>query len=586
MAREAVEIVEIDLPFCQRVYGEGECTAALGTTGAHKCYNLFATCQAQDAFDPDVKTLKFVSRGTTNLPLDETYIPAVVSVSSQPVSINIAGQDPDRGALGRRTTKTITLNDFASSEIGIDPYALERRTGAAQADGVPRFPERLGTFMPKFKLRHLYYEGTALRTTRAFIEDGVIVDAQTTHHFWREWSGPSDGRVTWIASDVFDQVTDEKAQYPRQSRGVLAAGISNSDGAATLDPEGIGEAEYPASGYLTIGSEIVAFTRTGDALTLSQRGVGGTVAAAHNEGDTVQVAVRWENKRIDDAAEEVLAATDIPSSWMPKEEQWEPEITRWASSILLNGWIAKPTGVTGLLNEISLLGVTFIPDEIAQKIWLRCNRPADGTEPVWRLNDDNMVGISATDKPEQRITDVLMYFAPIDPTKGLTEPTNYRIALITPDERNPNAYKVPRVRTVFSRFLGAGQMTAAGIISSRMLNRFRTIPTLRKVRLTSDFRAIALADVARVTTAEALDVNGDDLAAAFQIIAREETEGGEAVEIELQSFAFDRSRYAFFMANDTPAYSAATEQQKSRGAFFIAAAETEFADGGEPYRFI
>ncbi len=45
---------------------------------------------------------------------------------------------------------------------------------------------------------------------------------------------------------------------------------------------------YPASGKLRINDEVMSFTRSGDALTLSGRGSNFTTAAAHEANDAVQ----------------------------------------------------------------------------------------------------------------------------------------------------------------------------------------------------------------------------------------------------------------------------------------------------------
>ena len=59
IGREVIEIVEIDLDYCSLTYGVGPCTAALGVTGEHKCFNGYATCQAKAAFDKITKTLRY-----------------------------------------------------------------------------------------------------------------------------------------------------------------------------------------------------------------------------------------------------------------------------------------------------------------------------------------------------------------------------------------------------------------------------------------------------------------------------------------------------------------------------------------------
>ena len=44
-ARRWLTFVEIDVSICSLTYGVAPCTAAVGVTGAQKCFNTLGSCQ-------------------------------------------------------------------------------------------------------------------------------------------------------------------------------------------------------------------------------------------------------------------------------------------------------------------------------------------------------------------------------------------------------------------------------------------------------------------------------------------------------------------------------------------------------------
>ena len=56
VGRIPVVFVELDMDYCTRIYGTSPCTAAVGVTGAAKCYNTYATCQDTANYNKGVKT--------------------------------------------------------------------------------------------------------------------------------------------------------------------------------------------------------------------------------------------------------------------------------------------------------------------------------------------------------------------------------------------------------------------------------------------------------------------------------------------------------------------------------------------------
>ena len=104
---EVVTFFEIDQPICARTYGQGPCTAVLGSTGTRKCYNTLATCQdpahyavvetmRAAAFDGNVDYLRRVAGLTGAADSKKGIISAWVRVD--------AGSGSDRYILTDATT--------------------------------------------------------------------------------------------------------------------------------------------------------------------------------------------------------------------------------------------------------------------------------------------------------------------------------------------------------------------------------------------------------------------------------------------------------------------------------------------------
>ena len=135
MTREVVQIVEIKQPFCSLFHGTSPCTAT--ETGDDKCFNTRSTCNDTDNFDLSSFSLYF-SKGNIGNRKGPAYltdvdgafitdvdgafiitesdwptytIPSLVSVSTVPARINIAGADDDAKPIGMRASCNIVFQD-------------------------------------------------------------------------------------------------------------------------------------------------------------------------------------------------------------------------------------------------------------------------------------------------------------------------------------------------------------------------------------------------------------------------------------------------------------------------------------------
>lgn len=583
MASNPLAIVEVDVDRCTRTFGVGVCTAALGGAVVRKCYNTFQTCALKTAFSSAPFTLRFCEprRG---IPAGAGLFPALDDVSTTSATVNIAGADERMAALGRRATIKARLRDFRFHDRGIDPYQAERVSGGAQTDEPGYDPGERGTFFGKLKARWPHYSGRALRVIEADISGGALVILRTRHFVITDWVGPdNDGFVTIEAKDVLDLADNSRALAPATSRGVLAADIAAGAASLTLSPAGIGASDYPASGRAKIGAELVDFTRVGDVVTLTGRGLRGTSAAGHSSGDTFQIVLSVQNMRVDDFLEVLLRDyAKIPQAFIPKAT-WAAEVSRWMPSVRITTDIATPTGVAKLAGSLAVLGPAIWWDDVAQLIGFRANRPA--VDGVRELNEvAHIKAIELEDRNDDRLTEVLFYSVQIDPTKSDTSADNYARLTATVDleAEGANAHGDVRVRRIFCRWFNDGADIIVSGLAKRLLYRFRAAPLRARITLDAKDGDIALADVLSVTSSAFCDETGKPVPRLMQVIAREETKPGVEFEILAQAYDFS-GRYGVATENTRPTYSASTDTQRIAGLYAVDPVTLRFPDGSGPY---
>lgn len=580
--RNLVQIVEIDQPFCTREFGVGACGASLSLTSPRKCYNTFPTCSFRQAYNAGTNTLRFIE--PTFQVKGELYFPCIKSIGGYDQEVNIAGFSPVLGGLGKRASVKIKMADFPYNDITTDKYWQQRVNGAAQIDEGGYRPLDRGSFWSKWKARNPNFAGRNLRVRDGYINSsGGVTFTKTRHYVISEVDGPdTSGDYTITAKDILALADDKRAMAPVAVRGRLSADITAGQASATLTPAGIGASDYPSSGWATIGSEIVSFTRSGNNLTLT-RGRLGTQAAAHNVDDTVQVGYRVNNVRADVVIRDLLVNyAGIPTAWIPTSE-WAAEMDRWGGTMILNAMICQPTSVAELLGEISQLGITLWWDELAQRVRLRMNRPSE--VPAGVISDRNsIISIKRNDEDNQRATRVAFWSVQIDPTKGKAEDNFLRATVsIYVDAESPDFYGQPITKTIYSRWLNQGNDAAAKIITGRLLNRYKRAPV--NYDITVDAKDdLKLLDVVNLESYASVDDTGRARSTLCQVFYRGDEKAGSRIKLKLQAFQFD-SRYAYVAPNSMPTYNSATEAQKNRYGFIVGPS-LQFDDGRGPYQLV
>lgn len=578
--REPVTVIEIDQDFCSLVYGESPCMAALGTTGARKCFNTLKTCQDVANFDKSILTLRFCSP-SVSADKKVRAIPTVMSVSTNPTEINVGGGDINQSPLGRRASITVEFRDIPYNDRLVDKYRTERSYK----------PETRGTFWSKWLARNPYYQNRPLRVREGYIGQS-LESMRTRHYFIDKIEGPdSNGRVRITAKDVLKFADNKKAQCPRPSNGRLDRDIDNNDTAFTLLPEDIG-GEYPSSGIGIIGDELVSFTRSGDNITLTQRGLRDTEATDHDEDDSFQIVQVFDGVRVDEVIKTLLEDfANVPSEYIPFSD-WQAEAARWLTGYELNTWITEPTGVSDLLGELLQQCICYIWwDEYDQEIKFKPIRPIDPETDTLKIvdEDSNIVAESVrVDRdPDQRLSQVWFFYRQNNPVEDLEDPANYgRLSIRADLEAETDLqYGESRIAKIYSRWFTAANSGQVITTGTQLLLRYRDNPLIVTLSLDAKDRDLKTGDVVRVTHRSIVDETGQPIPTLLQVIKTHESAPGHKVDYKCQVFGFIQ-RYGFIMANDAPSYEDSTEDQRNNGMWISENEEPYFPDGSDAYRII
>ena len=463
---QIVTLVEIDIPFCVLTYGQTPCQAQLGVTGADRCHNTCFTCQDLPAYSPSPLTLRF-ARPQEDLLQYGPLIPLLESVATTPSSVNLASMEKNSSGFGQRESVTLTMNDVTHSDLLVDKYRLQRSYD----------PSKQGTFWGKFIARNPYHAGYEVRIYEGEIGD-ALGDMRVRHYIVDHIDGPKDGQVRVTCKDLFSKVEARKAVAPLQSRGELKFDITAAAGSATLNPAGIGNLEYPASGFIAIGDECIAFTRAADALTLTTRGALNTVAADHKVEDLVQLVVNFVALSPPEIAKELLVTyagmvdgVDFTFS------DWTAKATEIID--LYTARITKPTPVADLIGELQQqAGFTLWPDVRDGMIKFSALRASAATVTV---TDNEWIkdgSLAISRQTQNRISQVWLHYGQIKPNGDLSDRTNYYSTLIEDDPLAEGAtqYGEIIVREVFSRWIPQFGRTPAQRTGQRLLAMYRDAP--------------------------------------------------------------------------------------------------------------
>lgn len=565
VGREPIQLVQIDQDFCGEVYGVSPCTAAIGVTGAIKCFNTLSTCQDEPNYNRQTLTLTF-GKAADALPKDEYIIPSLVSVSSSPTILNAGGGSSNSGPLGVRSSVTVIFTDHPHSDRLVDKYRTERGYIATDRS----------TFWAKWLARNPYHQNRTIRVLDGY-KGQSIASMQSRTYIIESVSGPdASGRVTIKGKDILKLADDKRALAPRLSTGELIVDIDET--ATTLRVTGAQAADYPAPGVVRIGDEIITYAGVSTIIADQEinitgcvRGTNGTTAEAHSAEDRVQLCLQYTDDALSDIAYDLLVNYgNVPSGYINKTA-WDLENSVWLAQFNMSAIISEPVGVTKLLGEITEQGMFYIWwDERSQEVNFDAIKPVETANKT--LNDDSHIladSTAITVKPDERISQVWVFWNPISPTADLEEDKNYRAVRIRANLENEAAerYGDQRIKKIYSRWL---QNSAQAInISSRLLSRYSDAQKYLDLTLDAKDRALWTGDIADVTHYNIVDETGLPVAQRWQVIEADEADSGHVVRYKLQRYEYlITDIFGYWMASDAPVYTLASDAEKLRGAWW------------------
>lgn len=450
--------VEIDVDFCANVFGEAPCTAT--GSGDSKCYNSISTCQDRTNFSNDPVTLRF-ALDCGFLPTNIESIPSLQSVSYTPSEVSL-GEN-----LGVRASLAATFRDHPHSDTGpgYDPYRSERSYD----------PYSQGTFWGKMRARQPYLRGRAIRLIRGTV--GQAISEMTTYHFLIEdFDGPSsDGTYRIVAKDVLKLADGDRAQAPDLSDGYLGSELTAGTTSFTIYPTGIGDTQYPSSGYIAIGGEeICSFTRTGDSFTIV-RAQKGTTDVGHETSDRVQLCLDYSGESPADIIYDLLTTyAGVPASYINLED-WQTECDNYLQR-LYSATIADPVSVKILLSELveqAALALWWSAEE--QSIKLQVLRQIVSSET---FDETNIIenSLKIKEQPQKRKTEVWTYYGMRNPLEGVDDPANYRSTLATVDLQTESDYGAASIKKIFARWIPAFGLEIAERVNAIQIARYQEPP--------------------------------------------------------------------------------------------------------------
>ena len=328
------------------------------------------------------------------IPVGLDAMPLLKSSSITPAQVNLAG------GIGTRASATASFN------VGLD-YRIY---------GTESAPVR---FWENWRARNPGYQGGRFSLFSGYIVDGAYSAAnfERRDYIIESFSHTASG-ASITAKDTLKMTSGDRAVAPRKSTGILAFYLIAASTSCTLMPIGVGDLEYPASGWLRFGDEVVSFTRVGDVFTIV-RAQYNTIAEDHEGNDLGQLCLYYNDNLSDIMYDLYTEYADVPAAQINKP-QWDNEVDQNLPG-LYETLIAEPTGVDKLAKELAESAPHFqYWDERINKIVLTAIKAPPDLAQCYTAEANILEGSTVIkDEPDMRISTVIVRFGQRDPTKKL-----------------------------------------------------------------------------------------------------------------------------------------------------------------------
>lgn len=473
---------------------------------------------------PNLYTYKFCSARSPHPFKMNNIIPCLSDVNIAPASVNA------KGGIGARTSVSVQMDDLPSSDRnGIDPYLAERTYNAFD----------VGLFFVKWRARNANYENYQARVLSGYIVDNTFIRSNfDIRHYVLATMTATNGSAGFTFKDPLQLISNKKALAPMPSNGVLSGGITNTATSLTLQPSGVGNDEYPASGFIKIRSEVATFTRSGDTLTIT-RGQRNTIATAHESGDTVQLCLNYDGTRSVDLvqAELLITYSGLPAITVPRGT-WSAE----AGDFLIsnpNRLITDPTLVDDLVSQLceQWPHKLFWNDRARQIEFVALKAPPNSATNALTF-DKNLLELSVSDQPSMQLSTIFVMYGQFDPTKKVDEKDNYQITTSRVNQDAIARYDSNNSVVIYAPWISTGNGAAARRISTLKGRRFGIIPRQIAFALEDKDSLTWLGDVKSILHPDISDQNGNAVATNFEITQASE---GDTFTYQALEYNYDEA---------------------------------------------
>jgi hypothetical protein len=290
-------------------------------------------------------------------------------------------------------------------------------------------------------------------------------------------------------------------------------------------------ADYPATGWVRINSEIMSYTGrstvgTNVEFTGVTRGQLGTTAASHNQFDRVQRVLAYQNEPFQDIIYDLLTVWGgIPTSYIDKTA-WDDEKTEWRDLYDLTAYLSDPVKIQQLVGEIcQQVQANIWWDERVQKIILRAQRP--NFLPGLITQEGNIIADSAVieEVAKDRASQVYVYYGLRNPVLSVTDKFSYRAAEAFIDVDAERQYGETAVKEIFCRWINTGVLARS--LGDNYLRRFRNVRRHITFNLTAnDIANFWTGDTAEIKHYLDVDFTGQERIGQWLITSAETVEQG------------------------------------------------------------
>jgi hypothetical protein len=411
------------------------------------------------------------------IPAGLDAMPLVKSASKRPPRVSL------EGGIGLRASISVGFNE------GLD----YRYFGTESA------PVR---FWINWRARNVGYQGGRISEFSGYIVNGAydLANFERRDYIIESFSHNASG-ASITGKDTLKMITGDRAKAPRKSSGILQADILAADTSFTLFPAGVGNSEYPASGWIRLGDEVVSFTRSADVFTVV-RAQYNTIAEDHGINDLAQLCLYYSDNISDILYNLYTVYADVPTAQINKV-QWDDEVNLNLPG-LYETLITEPFGVDVLAKEICDSAPHFqYYDERINSIVLYAIKAPPNILQCYTA-EANILESSSNikDEPEMRVSTVIVRFGQRDPTKRLDDSSNYKQAQVRITPLSIVKYGgVEKYKVINSRWISNGNRAAAIRLAARIGRRFEEMP--RAINFNLDPRD------ADVWTGQSMAINSD-----------------------------------------------------------------------------